>query len=307
MTHKSNIGSIVIWGVVTLLVLLLFAGWLANLDASFGDALPGTLKIAAMLIGGLLAAGLVILAIFGIMHLFSRWFPVARAYELTYTQADWQDFQRHYWVSALVYLAFTTLLSFPFYYTLIFLARISASLIPAQYIVPVSQDFWKIPAIFSALFFAIVITYQIYRWRMKDRFPRFMAFHNQRFGYDQRKAGMTLVVFGVLFSIGLVMIGLNLYMRVGVDGLAINRFFGLIENRYRYAEVTSLEERILTRPGQPEQVLDHSFVIKFKDGRQWRSSSYGSRPVPHDILNALKYAAEESSLPLNLVITAQTQ
>jgi hypothetical protein len=307
MTQKSNTGSIVIWGAVTLLVLLLLAGWLANLDASFGDALPGTLKTAAMMISGLLAGSLIILAIFGTLRLFSRWFPIARAYELTYTQADWQDFQRHYWISALVYLAITIVLSYLFYYALLLLARLSTSLISAKYVVPVAQDFWKIPAIFGALFCAIVITYQLYRWKMKDRFPRFLAFHNQRFGFDQRKAGIVMVVFGILFSIGLVIIGLNLYLRIGTDGLAINRFFGLIENRYPYAEITSFEERIITQREHPEQVLDHSFVIKFKDGRQWRSSSYGSRPVPHNILEALEFAARESGHPLDLVITTQTQ
>lgn len=303
MTHKQPTISIAILGGATLLSLLVLAGWLANLDQSFLDSVQGAAKTIIMMVAGLLTSVVCILGLFGLLRQFHRWYPVDRAYELTYTQSDWQDFQRHSWISALVYLGLAVLFSFFSYQALLLLAGTYARLIQARFFIPVAQDFWLIPAIFFALFCAILVSYQVYRWLMKERFPRFMAFHNQRFGFDQRKAGLTMVIFGLLFSLGLVIIGLNLYLRIDGDSLAINRFFGLIENRYSYDEIVLLEERILTHPGDSEMIQDHSYVLQFKDGRQWRSSSYGSRPVPPNILEALTYIAQKSGLPLNQVIT----
>jgi hypothetical protein len=304
MTRQKN-SAFVIWGIAVLLALLVLAGGLANLGTLPGSSLPPGVRTAGVILFGLLAAGLSIFAISGAVHLFSRWFPVAHAYELTYTQADWGDFRRLSRLSAVVYLSIAVPLTLLLRLALLLLARGYAGLLPAKLVIQVSPDFWTIPAIFSGLFLALIFTYLLYRWRMKNRFPRYLAFHNQRFGFDQRKAGQVVVAFGLLFSLGLVIIGLNLYVRVSPEGLVINRFFGLVEERYTYTDVTHIEEQASGSAASSDQPTQRSFVIQFQDGRQWRSSTYRARLVPPSTLAALHYIAQQSGIHLKKITANQ--
>ena len=299
---QNTNSKVVTWGITTLLVLLLLAGWLADLRAPLWEALPGGLKTTAMVLAGLLGAGLSILAAYGLTRLFSRWFPIARAYELTYTQSDWKDFRRLSWISMLVFITVAAALAMVLYPLLNLLARAPVNLVAALFAIPVGPGFWTLPAAIGGSCGATLLTYQIFRWRMKERFLRYLAFHNQRLGFDQRKAGLALVTFGLLFCLGLAWIGLNLPLGMDQNGLVTNRFFGLIEQRHAYTDITLLQELVHGEEGSPDLAREYSFVIQFKDGSQWRSGAYDARAVPDSVREALEYAAQRSGVPLEVVV-----
>ncbi len=303
MTRHSN-SAPVIWGMAALFALLLFSGWLVNLGTLPGSTLPPGIKTAGVIVLGLVIAGLSVFAVSGLLHLFTRWFPIARAYELTYTQADWENFQRLSRISVIFTLSLVIAFTLPFKAALLLLARGYASLVPGLFVIQICPNYWTYPAIFASLVLAMALTHSLFRWRMKERFPRYLAFHNQRLGFDQRKAGRALFMFGLFFSLGLIIIGLNQYVRVDSEGLAINRFFGLVESRYAYADVIQIEEQVNSPSASAlDEAAQQSFMIQFRDGRYWRSNTYTRRSVAPTILAAFEYIAQQSGIPLEQVLT----
>lgn len=273
------------WGITALVLLLLLTGWLAGLRAPLLESLPAGLKTVAIGLVGLLGAGLFMLATFGLARLFTRWFPTARGFELTYTQSDWEDFHRRTWISTLVFLSLAALLTLLLYRLLLLLASVSDGLALALYVFPARPGFWTIPAVVGGSCLALLLTYAIYRRQMKERFPRYLAFHNQRLGFDQRKAGLALVLFGLFLTVGLVWIGLNLRVRLDYGGIARESFFGLVEERYAYGEIAHIQKQ------------DTVYTIQFKDGIWWRSGMYEGE----SIREALEYAAQRSGASIEKI------
>lgn len=275
-----------------LVVLLLLAGMLAELRAPQWETLPGGLRAGAVALAGIAGGGLSALVLYGLARLFGRWFPVSRAYELTYTQSDWEDFRRRTVNSTLVFLFLAAALSVLLRQLLLILAHASDSLTLALYVIPTQPGFWNLPALAGGCSLAALLTYAFYRWRLKERFPRFLAFHNQRLGFDQRKAGLALVVFEFLLSLGLAWIGLNMRARLDYGGVAVERFFGVIEERHAYGDITLIEEQTAS------QGSSTSFAIHFRDGSRWRSGAYTAASARENARQALAYAAQRSGVPL---------
>lgn len=285
MKHTIN-ARIFSWGITVLAVLLLLTGWLAGLRVPLLESLPAGLRTVAIGLVGLFGAGLFMLAVFGLARLFTRWFPTARGFELTYTQSDWEDFHRRTWSSTLVFLVLTALLSLLLYRLLLLLTSLSDSLAMALFVFPARPGFWTLPALVGGSCLGLLLTYAIYRRRLKDRFPRYLAFHNQRLGFDQRKAGLALVLFGLFLTVGLVWIGLNLRVRLDYGGIARESFFGLVEERYTYGEIALIQEQ------------DSVYTIRFKDGIQWRSGVFYDE---NSVRDAMEYAAQRSGAVLERV------
>jgi len=122
------------------------------------------------------------------MSMLKKWFPIASGFEIIYTQSDIRRFQRHYWISALVFIFFTITISFSAQQLLSWLLHLYAFFLLPAYIIPISPALPFITSLTIGFFSAAIMTWWIYKRSMKDRFFRFLSFHNQRLGFDQSKA-----------------------------------------------------------------------------------------------------------------------
>jgi len=283
---------IVSWMITALLALLLLAGWLVDLHPLRWETLPGALGVGVIALAGLAGAGLSLLALHRLARLFVHWFPVARAYELTYTQADQEDLRLRTRYGTLLFLALAAALTVFLRLILPLLVHVSDSLALALYVIPTCPGFWMLPTLVAGCSLAALFTYVLYRWRMKGRFPRFLAFHNQRLRFDQRKACLAFVIFGLLLSLGLAWIGLNHRVRLDFDGMVVERFFGVVEERHAYSEISLIQEH------SEEQAGGAFFTVEFQDGSQWRGGMYASGALLDSAREALEYAAQRSGAPL---------
>jgi len=300
----NNITKIrqILFGITLITSALLILALARLLRGPLSPVLPEMWKLAGLLAAGLLIVVALLWGIQGFVRLLSRWFPVAAGYELTYTLADQRAFVRQYRFVTLLYFILTPLIGYLAYQALAGLARLYYRLIPAEALAPADPIFWSIPAIFLGISLSGIPIWYYNKWRLKERFPRLLAFFNQQYRYDQRKAGLVFTASGLIISLALVLIGLNLYLRLTPEGVAENRFFGLVEEKHTYDQITRLEERLRIDPASPGQVLDHSFMIEFADGSRWQTGSFGRRAVPPDYRQALDYAAQHSGLPVVTLI-----
>jgi hypothetical protein len=273
-----------------------------GLGIYLANGLPGGWEQAWAAGAGLLAIAVFAWGAQAFFRRLPRWFPVSTGEELTYTLADQRQFQREYWLVTLLYFAVTPLMVVLAYLALAGLAGLYFRLIPAVYLAPVDPAYWRIPAIFLGISLSGIPIWFFNRWRLKERFPRLVAFFNQQSRYDQRKAGLAFSAVGLAIVLALVMAGLNLYLRLTPDAIAAGRFFVLVEDTHRYDQVTRLQEHIRVDAANPQRVRNHTFLIEFADGSRWRTVSFGSRPVPPIYRQALEYAARRSGRPLETVI-----
>lgn len=285
-------------------LLSLSAGLLVLLWLSppLAKVLPQLGKLAGLVVVGLLAIAALVWGIQGAQRLLARWFPVAPGYELTYTLAHQRTFQREYRFITLLYFLLTPLIGYLAYLALADLAGLYYRLIPAVYLMPVERAFWAIPAIFLGISLSGIPIWFFNQWRLKERFPRLLAFFNQQYRYDQRKAGLAFTTGGLVICLALVLTGLNLYVRLTPELLAGNRFFGLVEKTYRYDQITRLEEHIRVDADNPDRVVAHWFLVGFADGKQWQKGTFGGQPVPPVYRQALEYASRRSGQPVETVI-----
>ena len=273
-----------------------------GLGTPMGRTLPAAWKQTGALITGLLAIAGILWGVQFFARQLPRWFPVSPGEELTYTLADQQQFQRQYRFVTLLYFIMVPLISYLAYLVLSGLLSLYDRLIPATYQAPVDPAYWAIPAVFLGIALSGIPIWFFNRWRLKDRFPRLLAFFNQQYRYDQRKAGLAFTAAGLVLVLALIVVGLNLYVRLTPNSVATGGFFGLLENRRSYAEITRLEERIRLDGDNPAQIRDHTFLIEFSDGSRWQTNSFGRRPVPPVYRELLDFAGLRSGKPVETVI-----
>lgn len=273
-----------------------------GLGTPMGRALPEAWKQTGALVAGLLAIAGILWGVRFFARQLPRWFPVSSGEELTYTLADQQQFQCEYRFVTLLYFIIIPLISYPAYLGLSGLASLYYRLVPAIYLAPVDSVYWAIPAVFLGIALSGIPIWFFNRWRLKDRFPRLVAFFNQQYRYDQRKAGLAFTAAGLVLVLALTLAGLNLYLRLTPDQVAAGGFFGLLEDRHSYTEITRLEERIQVDGGNPAQIRDHTFLIEFTDGSRWQTNSFGKRPVLPVYRELLDFAGLRSGKPVETVI-----
>jgi hypothetical protein len=228
---------------------------------------------------------------------FGRWFPIAPAYEVTYTQSDWLSFQRLNWISALVFLGLSVIFWLLLKQAFLFLAQKAPGGTAAEIVLPIGPDFWNFPALTGGLSLATAVTYAIYRVQIKDRFHRFVSFHNQRFGFDQRKAGLVLVTCGAALTLGLGCIGLSVSLRIQPEEVIIARGFGLLQEHHPYPEILAIQPLQSSAP-QTTELLGYVFI--FSDSSQWSTQFFRSGPLTLRLFEALDTVSQRSGIPLKL-------
>jgi len=290
------------WGILFALTISILVSWLFNSRITQVETLPGLLKVIIVFLGLSLFIALLPFGVSGIVRWLIKWFPSSPGYELTYTQTDLEDFQRHYWITAFIFLGFTLLISMIYFSVVVWAFNTNWQWMSSTYLLPTYPSYWVLPAFFAGLSLAGIPTWMVYRRLLRDRFPRFISFHNPRLGFDQRNAGMLLVFYSGLLTLALTIAGCNLSLRIDEHGMITRKASGLFGERYSFSEVTQIQENISVLADRPEQIVNHTFSIQFTDGYLWQSASMGNRPVPQVYFEGLQYAADQCNITIEKTI-----
>ncbi len=154
----------------------------------------------------------------------------------------------------------------------------AASLPRAEFTWVAHPLYWVSPAICLAFVVLVPISELTERLTLRERRAAYLEFQQLRYRMDLSRAGRVLGAAMAILAGALIFLGLDWSVRLGPDGLAVNRYFGVVEERHPYSEVVSIRTAPALVAPNGNLVARREWVVAFADGRTWSTNGLLSEP-----------------------------
>ena len=163
-----------------------------------------------------------------------------------------------------------------------------------QFLARPTPIFWGLPALFLGIISSAVPMEWLYRSLLRDRYPRYERFCNERVGFNGKRVFAWLAAFvAVGSSVGFVA-GVTSFARFDEAGVEIGRPLGFRSKFYTYKSVKSIEHRATFRAPNGNNVRRPHYVVAFDDGTSWSTREGLRDPVPESDDRIAQLVAQKS-------------
>lgn len=175
---------------------------------------------------------------------------------------------------ALAMLVVVVPVGFLLWFGLRALGSAHASLLPSAEIQWVTgRYYWAIPALFLAITLMLPLFTWVARRLLGERYAEYMAYQQLRSGMDVVRVANMLCTSVAIASAVFIFLGLDWSVRVEPDGLVVNRYLGVGEERYAFADVRAIRTAPALIAPNGNRVPRREFVVVLDGGRSWSTNN----------------------------------
>jgi hypothetical protein len=228
--------------------------------------------------------------------LLGRAFPVRRNdAEAPLTDQERRVYRRWEIGSLLPFFAFAPLLSYLWYLALRGAAGLFDPATPSTlYLVQPIMEFLLFPAMFLGIVSSAIPMEWIYRFFLRERYPRYVRFCNERAGFDATRVGWWLVGLIIAASAFFFIFVVTSFARFDETGVEVGRHLAFRSTFYEYSRVKAIEHRATFLGTNGKTILRPHYIITFDDGTSWSSRGGLRDPVPDSDREIAQLVARKS-------------
>jgi len=192
--------------------------------------------------------------------------------------------------------------AFLFWLALRALAAAHAALLPPAELVWVTAPyFWSIPAMFLGLVVMFPVGGILARRLLADRHTEYVAYQQLKYRMNAEKVARILGTVVSLAAAVFVLLGLDWSVRADREGLTLNRFLSIGEERHAWADVRAIRTAPALVAPNGNRVARREYVVRFSDGRSWSTNGDLSDASPAEKRRLAALIAESSGVAIEEV------
>lgn len=159
------------------------------------------------------------------------------------------------------------------------LSALHAAALPAAEVAWVAHpDYWATPAILLALMLMLPLSSLAEVLALRERRDEYLAYQRLKYRMNLARVGHVLGAVMAVLAGALIFLGLDWSVRLGSDGLVVNRYFAVGEERHAFSDVRSIRTAPALVAPNGNQVARREWVVTFADGRTWSTNGLLSQP-----------------------------
>ena len=174
-----------------------------------------------------------------------------------------------------LFFLFTIILTFVYYYVLIWLSDYRVSMIKETVIIV--KPFiaaWFLSAMFTSMLTTTLIIIYLGKWKLKTDWEEYSAYGYMKSGYSPKIGSIVMRIFAIITAI-LVIGFLDWFTAFRQDDIVINSLFGLGNKTYLYTDIADIRDIMKVKAPNGNIVDDEHYIIIFNDGSKWNSRQNG--------------------------------
>jgi len=238
------------------------------------------------------------------MRALARLFPASPAPRETALTLDELRSRYKSWELGLGFAALLGAIPFAFLFWLALraVAAAHAALAPPAELVWVTAPyFWSIPAMFLGLVVMFPVGGLLARRLLADRHAEYVAYQQLKSRMDVEKVARILGTVVSLAAAVFVLLGLDWSVHADREGLALNRFLSVGEERHAWADVRAIRTAPALVAPNGNRVARREYVVGFADGRSWSTNGDLSDASPAEKRRLAELVAERSGVAIEEV------
>jgi hypothetical protein len=182
------------------------------------------------------------------------------------------------------------------------LAALHASLGPPSELAWFAGEFyWALPAMFLCILATIPASDLAARALLRDRHGEYLAYLQAKARFDLARVSRFLVVVVSAGCAVFVLLGLDWSVRLGADGLTLNRYFSVGAEQRAWREVTAIRTAPALVAPNGRLVRRREYVLRFSDGRTWSTNSLLAEPSSEEKRRFVDVVSERSGVAVEEV------
>ncbi len=205
--------------------------------------------------------------------LFLAWMRRFRRFQHRQRSArSFAELEREYrqlepWVTLLT-MALLALIAYPLWLALESIYHGQLATLPkARFLLALPQVMWLLPALFVALFAAmLLLRYLLTRSLGRRRYAEFVEYNDRKFRIDSWRLFYYLGAVLLPLCLVLTFMAFDSYARIDDEGIAVNEFLGYGEKFYRFDEIEAIMHVGDEAAPRGQQGDFPHYVIRFRGG-----------------------------------------
>jgi hypothetical protein len=162
--------------------------------------------------------------------------------------------------------------------------------------------YWMLLSLFLGMISSAPLLHLFYKALLRGRYADYVLYNNMRAGFDTWKLVRGLAVLIVISALSFALLGMDTYMKVTGDGIVVNRFWSVGEQRYPFSSVKAVKSASHFRALNGKAVERPHFVVDFSDGTKWTTRDWLRETEPEQDARLAAFISARSGKTVQPVV-----